>query len=150
MVQLPAPHPQPHAQLIYSHTEWVNGEKYPRKTKQNQTEINQYFSAGLAPSPQRGCWQALLPTQKLGREGTARAGSGRRTAPFQLPVTAQNQSHTKRTVKGGPQLSQGKSQCLQTEERALKAPIFLPDTSKSACVCCESPVCHAWGQLSME
>lgn len=87
--------------------------------------------------------------------GLAGDGRGRSTAPFKLsdqlhhiPESTPYEKDSQRRIPAKPR--NWLVSAHWSKVRALKAAIFLPETSKSACACCESPVCHAWGQPSME
>lgn len=147
----------PRHMLTHLFSHWVSPWRKIPQGKQNKTMNKTIHICWFISLSQCGWWQALLPPQKLGSEGFGwewLVHRGRKTAPFKLSDQLHHipeSNHTKRTVKGGTQPSQGTGWCLHTsKQRALKAATFLPDTSKSACACCESPMCHAWGQPSME
>lgn len=104
---------------LFSH--WVSPWRKIPQGKQNKTMNKPICLCWSISLSQCGWWQALLPPQKLGSEGFGwgwLADRGRRTAAFELSAQLYHipqSNHTKRTVKGGPQPSQGTGWCLHTE-----------------------------------
>lgn len=112
------------------------------------------------------CWSISLPTMWVVTSTSTKTGQhglwlkmdgwwGTRTAPLELSDQPRHISepnpYKKDSQKRIP--SEPRNQPVSarwSKERALKAAMYLPDTSKSARACCESPVRHAWGQLSTE
>lgn len=124
MLHRPAHGPLPSAMcsLIYSHTESVHGEKYPKDNK--TTTTTKYLSPDLSPHNVGGdehCYRHKnWAMRDMARDGTLAGAEGLPSLNCQTsPVISENQTHTKKTVKGGPRLSQGTGWCLHTEVKRV-------------------------------